>query len=129
VAVPDYLRFGVPSTVRMFRALTRYPALERLLALRIPTLVVVGSADPLMPEPPRIQQIAGQTDNHVLLVVIHGAAHAINFSHPGELANVTRQFMADQPIRDDPDSPGDARAYEIHRGVNLPPLTTSDGPV
>jgi len=128
VAVPDYLRFGVPSTMRMFRALTRYPALDRLLALRIPTLVVVGSADPLMPAPPRIQQIAGQTDNHVLLVVIHGAAHAINFSHPGELANVTRQFMADRPIRDDPDSPGDARAYEIHRGVHLPPLAATDGP-
>lgn len=64
----------------------------------------------------------------MLLVVIHGAAHAINFSHPGELANVTRQFMADRPIRDDPDSPGHARAYEIHRGVNLPPLTATDGP-
>ena len=66
--------------------------------LEIPTLVVVGERDPLMPAPPRIKEIAGQTDNHVLLVVIHGAAHAINFSHPGELANVIRQFMADQPI-------------------------------
>ncbi|KRC88894.1 alpha/beta hydrolase [Terrabacter sp. Root85] len=121
VAVPDYLRFGVPSTVRMFRALTRYPALDRLLALDIPTLVVVGSADPLMPAPPRIKEVAGQTDSHVILVVIHGAAHAINFSHPGELANVTRLFMSDRPIRDDPDSPGDARAYEIHRGVHAPP--------
>jgi pimeloyl-ACP methyl ester carboxylesterase len=25
VAVPDYLRFGVPSTLRLFRALTQYP--------------------------------------------------------------------------------------------------------
>jgi len=123
VAAPDYVRFGVPSTVQMFRALTRYPALDRLLALRIPTLVVVGSADPLMPEPPRVREVAGRTDNHVLLVVIHGAAHAINFSHPGELANVIRQFMADEPIRDDPNSPGDARAYEIHRGTRLPPST------
>src|SRR4051794_36468949 len=32
VAVPDYLRFGVPSTMRMFRALTQYPSLERLLS-------------------------------------------------------------------------------------------------
>jgi pimeloyl-ACP methyl ester carboxylesterase len=123
VAVPDYLRFGVPSTLRMFRALTRYPALDRLLALHIPTLVVVGSADPLMPPPTRIQEVAGQTDNHVILVVIHGAAHAINFSHPGELANVTRLFMSDQPISDDPESPGDARAYEIHRGIHAPPVT------
>ena len=36
VAVPDYLRFGVSSTVRMFRALTQYPSLDRLLALRVP---------------------------------------------------------------------------------------------
>lgn len=84
VAVPDYLRFGVPSTLRMFRALTRYPALDRLLEAHIPTLVVLGSADPLMPAPPRVKEVAGQIDNSVLLVVIHGAAHAINFSHPGE---------------------------------------------
>ena len=122
VAVPDYLRFGVPSTLRMFRALTRYPALDRLLQLHIPTLVVLGSADPLMPAPPRVKEVAGQIDNSVLLVVIHGAAHAINFSHPGELANVIRQFMSDQPIVDDPDSPGQARVYEIHRGALAPPV-------
>jgi pimeloyl-ACP methyl ester carboxylesterase len=120
VAAPDYLRFGVPSTVRMFRALTRYPTLERLLALRIPTLVVIGDRDPLMPGPDRVREIAGRTDNHVLVVIIEGAAHAINFSNPGELANVIRQFMADQPIGDDPDEPGYARSYEIHRGTLHP---------
>lgn len=83
----------------------RYPALDRLLALRIPTLVVIGSRDPLMPGPPRIQEVAGRTDNRVLLVVIDGAAHATNFSHPGELANVIRLFMADQEIRDVPTHP------------------------
>ncbi|UFS59565.1 alpha/beta fold hydrolase [Subtercola endophyticus] len=116
VATPDYLRFGIPSTVRMFRALTSYPSLERLLALKIPTLVVIGDRDPLMPNPDRIQQIASQSDNHVLVVVVEGAAHAINFSNPGELANVTRLFMADKPIVDDPDSPGHSKVFEIHRG-------------
>ncbi|GAA1444175.1 alpha/beta hydrolase [Leifsonia poae] len=120
VATPDYLRFGVPSTVRMFRALTQYPSLERLLALRIPTLVVIGDRDPLMPGPARVKEIASRTDNHVLLVTIEGAAHAINFSHPGELAHVIRSFMADEPIVDDPDSPGHARVREIHRGVFHP---------
>ena len=62
VAVPDYLRFGVPSTLRMFRALTQYPSLDRLLALRIPTLAVIGNRDPLMPGPARIEEVAGQTD-------------------------------------------------------------------
>ncbi len=120
VAVPDYLRFGLPSTVRLFRALTQFPSLERLLELRVPTLVVLGRSDPLMPGPERVKAVAERTANSVLLVVIEGAAHAINFSHPGELANVIRQFMSDQPIVDDPDSPGQARAYEIHRGEHLP---------
>jgi pimeloyl-ACP methyl ester carboxylesterase len=119
VAVPDYVRFGLPSTMRLFRALTSYPAFDRLLELHLPTLMVVGSADPLMPDPLRVQEVAGLTDNHVLLVVIHGAAHAINFSHPGELAHVIRQFMADEAITDDPDSPGHARLHEIHRGTHL----------
>jgi pimeloyl-ACP methyl ester carboxylesterase len=120
VAAPDYFRFGVPSTVRMFRALTRYPSLDRLLALRIPTLVVIGDRDPLMPSPARVQEVASRTDNHVLVVTIEGAAHAINFSNPGELAHVIRLFIADQPIVDDPDEPGHSRVYEIHRGTFHP---------
>jgi pimeloyl-ACP methyl ester carboxylesterase len=120
VATPDYLRFGVPSTFRTFRALTRFPTLERLLALRVPTLVVIGEKDPLLPGPQRVQEVADQTDSHVLVVFIEGAAHAINFSHPGELANVIRLFMADSPIVDDPNSPGTTRAFEVHRGVFHP---------
>jgi pimeloyl-ACP methyl ester carboxylesterase len=120
VATPDYLRFGVPSTFKMFRALTQYPSLERLLALRIPTLVVIGDRDPLMPGPARVKEVASQTDNHVLVVMIEGAAHAINFSHPGELSHLIRLFMADQPIVDDPDSPGHSKVYEIHRGAHHP---------
>jgi pimeloyl-ACP methyl ester carboxylesterase len=126
VAVPDYLRFGVPSTMRLFRALTQFPALDRLLAVKVPTLAVLGSRDPLMPSPDRVQEIARREENHVLLVVIDGAAHAINFSHPGELANVIRLFMADKPIVDDPDSPGHARAYELHRGIHLPRQKASE---
>ena len=125
VAVPDYLRFGVPSTLRLFSALTHFPALDRLLSMQVPTMAVVGSRDPLMPLPPRLREVAGRTESHALLVLIEGAAHAINFSHPGELANVIRLFMDDRAIVDDPDSPGEARAYELHRGPRLPP--TVDG--
>lgn len=121
VATPDYLRFGVPSTFKMFRALTQYPSLQRLLELQVPTLVVLGDRDPLMPHHARVQEVASQTDSHVLLVMIEGAAHAINFSHPGELSHLIRLFMADRPIVDDPDSPGQSRLYEIHRGRHHPP--------
>jgi pimeloyl-ACP methyl ester carboxylesterase len=120
--VPDYLRFGVPSTWRMFQALTQFPSLDRLLSIPVPTLTVIGSRDPLLPSPRRIREVAQQFEgeNRVVVVVIDGAAHAINFSHPGELANVIRLFMADQPIVDDPNSPGHAMAYELHRGSDAP---------
>jgi pimeloyl-ACP methyl ester carboxylesterase len=124
VVVPDYVRFGVPSTVRLFRALTRYPTLRRLLDLKVPTLAVVGNRDPLLPPPARVREFAELKEHRTLFVVIDGAAHAINFSHPGELANVIRRFMADQSIIDDPNSRGTAKAYELYRGDNLPPTDT-----
>jgi pimeloyl-ACP methyl ester carboxylesterase len=122
VAAPDYLRFGIPSTWRMFRALTQFPSLDRMLGIPVPTLAVLGSRDPLLPPPRRVRELAEQFEgkNRVVVVVIDGAAHAINFSHPGELSNVIRLFMADQPIVDDPNSPGTATAYEIHRGTEAP---------
>ncbi len=119
VATPDYLRFGVPSTVKMFRSLTQYPSLQRLLELKIPTLVVMGTRDPLLPGPERIKQVASQDQNHVLLVVLEGAAHAINFSHPRELAHVIRLFMDDRPITPLPGSSG-AHVWEIFRGAYHP---------
>jgi pimeloyl-ACP methyl ester carboxylesterase len=120
VSTPDYLRFGVSSTFRMFRALTEYPTLDRLLELTLPTLVVIGDRDPLLPGAERVNEIAALTDNHMLLVKLEGAAHAINFSHPGELAHLIRLFLEDKPIVDDPDSPGTAHLTEIHRGVHHP---------
>ncbi|MFF2276540.1 alpha/beta fold hydrolase [Agromyces sp. NPDC058126] len=124
VAAPDYLKFGVASTVKMFGALTRYPTLERLLALPVPILAVIGDRDPLMPDPKRVHEVVAHADADVTVVVMEGAAHAINFSHPGELAHIIRQYMADEPITDDPDSPGGTRVVELHRG---PRRRSSDG--
>lgn len=122
VATPDYLRFGVPSTFKMFRALTQYPSLQRLLELRVPTLVVLGARDPLLPGPERIREVASQDENHVLIVVMEGAAHAINFSHPDELAHIIRLFMDDRPITPVPGATG-RRVFELHRGANHPDAT------
>ncbi|QIG40538.1 alpha/beta hydrolase [Microbacterium sp. 4R-513] len=120
VATPDYLRFGVPSTFKMFRALTQYPSLERLLSMHVPTLVVLGDRDPLLPKAARIQEIASLTDNHVLVVSMESAAHAINFSHPDELAHVIRLFMEDKPIRDHAEGNKHTRIVEVHRGTLHP---------
>lgn len=125
VATPDYLRFGVPSTFKMFKALTQYPSLERLLALHVPTLVVLGERDPLLPGADRVREVAAMTDNNVLIVRMEGAAHAINFSHPDELAHVIRLFMDDRPIVAHSDGMRHTEIYEVHRGSQHPPARSS----
>ena len=116
VAVPDYVRFGPVNALRLFHQLTLFPSLERLLSTPAPTLAVLGSRDPLMPGPSRVMEVARMAPEHVTVVVIHGAAHAINFSHPGELANVTSAWLEGRDIVDDPDQPGDARVFPVPRG-------------
>lgn len=51
----------------------------------------------------------------VTLVLITGAAHAVNFSHPGELAHVISSWLDDNPIVDDPDQPGLGTVLQIPR--------------
>jgi hypothetical protein len=43
---------------------------------------------------------------NVTVVVISGAARAVNFSHPGELAHVIGSWLDDIEIVDDPSQPG-----------------------
>ena len=106
VAVPDYLRFGPINTLRLFGEMTRFPALERLLEIPVPTLAVLGNRDPLLPGEERVMEVAKQVPGHVTVAMITGAAHAVNFSHPGELAHVIRSWLDGVEIVDDPDQPG-----------------------
>ena len=48
IAVPDYIRFGPFSSMRLFHAMTQYPTIERVLALDLPIMVVAGARDPLV---------------------------------------------------------------------------------
>ncbi len=86
----------------------------------MPTLVVLGTRDPLLPGPARIKEVVSQDENHVLIVTLEGAAHAINFSHPKELAHIIRLFMDDRPIVGLPGSL-ETHILEIHRGAHHPP--------
>ena len=115
VAVPDYLGFGPLNALRLFHQLTVFPSLERLVHTPVPTLAVLGSRDPLMPGPARVIEVVRMSPEHVSAVVIRGAAHAINFSHPGELANVVTAWLQDREIVDDPHRPGDARVFPVPR--------------
>jgi len=115
VAVPDYLHFGPVNALRLFSELTRFPSLERLLATPVPSLAVLGSRDPLMPPPARVREVGRQAPRHVTVVLVEGAAHAINFSHPGELAHVVGAWLDGAEIVDDPSEPGRSRVLEIPR--------------
>lgn len=115
VAVPDYLRFGPVNTFHLFSEMTRFPSLERLLRSPVPTLAVIGSKDPLMPPPVRVREVSRLASDHTTVALIEGAAHAINFSHPGELSHVISSWLDGREIVDDPDSPGYTRVLQLPR--------------
>ena len=49
VAVPDYLRFGMIRAIRLFIAMARFPAYDRITAMPMPVMIVIGSEDPVRP--------------------------------------------------------------------------------
>ena len=115
VVLPDYLHFGPVNALQLFGELVRFPSLERILRTPVPTLAVIGTRDPLMPPPWRVQEVGRLAPPHVTIAVIEGAAHAMNFSHPGELAHVIDCWLDGREITDDPDEPGRAQVLEIRR--------------
>lgn len=94
IAARDYLRFGVLQSLSLFKAMTRYPTLERLPRLTVPTLVVVGGRDPLV----RIDRA------HVLAVVPNvvavkvPGAHALNFTAPQLIAELIEAHLTGGPL-------------------------------
>jgi pimeloyl-ACP methyl ester carboxylesterase len=115
VVLPDYLHFGPVNALQLFGELVRFPSLERILRTPVPTLAVIGTRDPLMPPRWRVQEVGRLAPPHLTIAVIEGAAHAMNFSHPGELAHVIDSWLDGREITDDPQQPGRARVLEIQR--------------
>jgi pimeloyl-ACP methyl ester carboxylesterase len=117
VAAPDYLRFGPLRALRLFVKMTQFPAFERFVAMPVPVMAVIGSEDPLRPPWRRITSVLSQVPPGVTLVLFQGAAHAINFTHPRELAHVIRQYVADQPIRMDAGNPDGVPVLQLLRPI------------
>jgi pimeloyl-ACP methyl ester carboxylesterase len=94
IAVRDYLRFGVLQSLSLFKAMTRYPTLERLPHLVMPTLVIAGAHDPLV-RVDRVNVLAVLP--HVDAVKVPGA-HALNYSSPDLIAELIEAHIADEPL-------------------------------
>jgi len=94
IAARDYLRFGVLRSLSLFAAMTRYPTLERLPHLVMPTLVVAGRSDPLVriANAPRLAVLP-----HVDIVTVPGA-HALNFSSPELVSELVDAHMRGNPL-------------------------------
>ena len=93
VALPDYVKFGPLNGLRLFHELTRFPSLERLLRTPVPTLAVLGGRDPLVPSLTRVREVGRLAPEHVSVALVERAAHAVNFSHPHELARVIEAWL------------------------------------
>ncbi len=110
IAIRDYLRFGIWPSLALLRSMLAYPAAQRLREFVMPTLAVIGSRDPLISER-HVARVAIELPN-VTAVVIDGAAHAINYSHPDQLAHVIDAFLGGRPITGDPAAKGPVRVFE-----------------
>lgn len=100
VAVPDYVSFGVVTTYKLFVAMTQFPAFQALIEIDKPLLAVLGVRDPLLPPAARIREIVQQMQVEKLtLAILKDAAHAINYSHPRETADLIRGFMRGEELR------------------------------
>ncbi len=115
VVAPDYLRFGPLRALQLFSRMAQYPAYERFLSITVPTMIVIGSRDPLRPSWDRIGAAMPYLPDEVTIVLFEGAAHAINFTHPRELASAIRQYMAGEEIRMDARIRGGLPVLELKR--------------
>lgn len=87
----DLLTAGLLRSLRTFRYAANYKIEEKLLGLRAPTLVLHGGRDPIVPEH-WAREVAGLLPDGKL-VVVPGAAHAMNYNAPSELARHVEEFI------------------------------------
>jgi 2-hydroxy-6-oxonona-2,4-dienedioate hydrolase len=91
VQVRDYLHLSPGRALRTFRNMLRDPTEDKLPHVRVPTLVVRGSRDTIVPH--RWAEEVCRLLPRGRLVVIPGAAHTVNYNAPLELARVVRGFL------------------------------------
>ena len=97
ITVRDYLRFGVVTSLSLFKAMTEYPTLERLLQVEAPLLAIAGERDPLV-DAARISVFKGTGHHNVRAVRVPGT-HALNSSAPELVAALIEAHLTDAPLR------------------------------
>jgi pimeloyl-ACP methyl ester carboxylesterase len=92
----DHLRYGPLRTLRTFQLALADRIELNLPLMPMPTLVVRGEHDPIVP--PRWAREAAALLPNGALQVIPGSPHAINYDCPQLLADATLAFLAQQGL-------------------------------
>ncbi|GAA2713779.1 hypothetical protein [Actinoplanes palleronii] len=74
---------------------------------------MLGSRDPPLR---RVREVGRLAPPQVTIAAIDGAAHAMNFSRPGELAHLIGCWLDGRDITDDPDQPGLTQVLRLDIG-------------
>jgi pimeloyl-ACP methyl ester carboxylesterase len=91
VALADYARRGPWHILRAARSMLRHPMAERLAQVSVPVTVVRGSLDPICSQS-WAEQLASAPVNG-RLVTVQGAAHAVDWSHPGAVVQAIEEVQ------------------------------------
>jgi 2-hydroxy-6-oxonona-2,4-dienedioate hydrolase len=91
IALLDYSLAGPWRTAKTLDYLLDDPIERKLPQVTIPTLVVRGSQDLIVPQP--WAEDAARSLPRGQLVVLPGEAHAVNFSDPSRLARLVNTFL------------------------------------
>ncbi|MCC6790387.1 MAG: alpha/beta hydrolase, partial [Thermomicrobiales bacterium] len=84
----DYLRAGLGRSVSTLRAMNAHPMPARLQSLSIPSLLVVGDRDPVVPRAWAREVIERLPRGRI--VVIDDGTHGIQYAEPDALAGAIR---------------------------------------
>lgn len=91
IMLRDYARAGSRRAIATVRYALRDKIEEKLPHIQVPTLVVRGSRDAIVPQRWAEETVRLLPDGR--LTVISGAAHTLNYSAPQRFARVIRTFL------------------------------------
>lgn len=91
VALADYARRGPWHILQAARSMLRHPMAERLAQVSVPVVVVRGSLDPICSQS-WAERLASAPVNG-RLVTVQGAAHAVDWSHPGAVVQAVEEVQ------------------------------------
>lgn len=93
IALTDYLRGGIFRWISTFRDMMANRIEPKLPGIEAPTLVVWGTRDFIVPR--RSVERFARLLPHGRLVVVSGAAHGMNYSHPAAFRDAILPFLTE----------------------------------